>query len=246
MIRWLYSFLIRRHPARFRQRFGDQMQSTFDESVRERNGYRLLMDAGISLLRQWLLRSEYRSRPERRVFAGGMPSLDEIHRLSDQLQKKANRVNLAWVLSVMPLLLVVAAVVNPATTTFVAQGFYLVLPASIFFSLYMLGLRCSKSINTFTSIHHSSHSAQTELKRKRDGFEMWIERTGLCLIICMLTWVSPVLLAFLLRQPNVVQSWPFVHSIVFGVETLVFFIVVKRPNERAVEAVQQEIEAGDL
>ena len=137
-------------------------------SVRERSGYRLLLDAGISLLRQWLLRSEYWSRPERPVFAGGLPSPGEIHRISDQLQKKANRVNLAWALSVIPLQLVVVAAVHPATRTAVAQGFYLILPTTTFLALYLVGISASKSRYALTSIAHSNHTAQTELKRKRD------------------------------------------------------------------------------
>jgi hypothetical protein len=52
MIRRLYSWLMCLHPVRFRERFGEQMMSVFDESVRERGGIRLLADAAISVLRQ--------------------------------------------------------------------------------------------------------------------------------------------------------------------------------------------------
>jgi hypothetical protein len=56
MSRSLYRALIELHPARFRHRFGDEMLSVFDEAGRER-APRLFIDAVLSLLRQWLLRS---------------------------------------------------------------------------------------------------------------------------------------------------------------------------------------------
>jgi hypothetical protein len=52
----LYHALIALHPARFRDRFGDEMLCVFDEAGRDR-ARRLLADAVLSLLRQWLLRS---------------------------------------------------------------------------------------------------------------------------------------------------------------------------------------------
>lgn len=76
MIRRLYEWLIRSHPDHFRQRFGEQMLSIFDDSTGAKSGLHLLTDAFVSLLRQRLLRTE-RSRAE-------------------QLQKNTSRVNLAW------------------------------------------------------------------------------------------------------------------------------------------------------
>ncbi len=56
MRRSLYHALIELHPARFRDRFGDEMLCVFDEAGRDR-APRLFADAVLSLLRQWLLRS---------------------------------------------------------------------------------------------------------------------------------------------------------------------------------------------
>jgi hypothetical protein len=56
MRRSLYRALIELHPARFRDRFGDEMLWVFDEAGRDR-APRLFADAVLSLLRQWLLRS---------------------------------------------------------------------------------------------------------------------------------------------------------------------------------------------
>jgi hypothetical protein len=56
MRRSLYRALIELHPERFRDRFGDEMVCVFDEAGRDR-APRLFADAVLSLLRQWLLRS---------------------------------------------------------------------------------------------------------------------------------------------------------------------------------------------
>jgi hypothetical protein len=57
MLRLLYIFLLRLHPARFRQRFGDEMLGIFD---RERtHSVSLVVDATLSVARQWTLRSEF-------------------------------------------------------------------------------------------------------------------------------------------------------------------------------------------
>ncbi len=56
MRRSLYRALIELHPARFRDRFGDEMLCVFDEAGGDR-APRLFADAVVSLLRQWLLRS---------------------------------------------------------------------------------------------------------------------------------------------------------------------------------------------
>jgi hypothetical protein len=56
MRRSLYHALIKLHPDRFGDRFGDEMLCVFDEAGRDR-APRLFADAVLSLLRQWLLRS---------------------------------------------------------------------------------------------------------------------------------------------------------------------------------------------
>jgi EF hand len=57
MLRRIYSALLRLHPAGFRNRFGSGMLSIYDHaSARPR----LLVDGALSLVRQWLMRSEFR------------------------------------------------------------------------------------------------------------------------------------------------------------------------------------------
>jgi hypothetical protein len=59
MMRFLYIWLLRVHPQRFRQRFGDEMLSIFDQSGRITTQISLIGDGLISLFRQWMLRPEF-------------------------------------------------------------------------------------------------------------------------------------------------------------------------------------------
>ncbi|HVH70859.1 MAG TPA: hypothetical protein VNB49_07100 [Candidatus Dormibacteraeota bacterium] len=56
MKRSFYRYLLRLHPAAFRDRFADEMLWIFDETV-EQPGLRVFADGCISLLRQWTLHS---------------------------------------------------------------------------------------------------------------------------------------------------------------------------------------------
>ena len=113
MIRWLYTWLICLHPARFRERFGEQMTSVFDESLRQRGGIRLLADAAVSVLRQQLFRSDS----------------------SERRQAVARGLNLIWILSVIPVEIFVASELHPTTTTGNASVLYALPPVSMFFGV---------------------------------------------------------------------------------------------------------------
>jgi hypothetical protein len=65
MLRLVYRWLLRLHPARFRERFTEEMLSIFDHHVAEKPAaVKLLGDGFISLMRQWTLRSEYQEEKE--------------------------------------------------------------------------------------------------------------------------------------------------------------------------------------
>jgi hypothetical protein len=169
-----------------------------------------------------------------------MPSLDEIHRVSDQLQRRANLVTLAWALSIIPLEPAVAMAVQPNTRTFNGQMVYSIMPIALFFFLY---LKCSGHESPFTSIQCLGH-AHTELERKRDALQSRLERMGLALTLSLMMWLSPVLFyGLLLRSTHVMRNWGFVNGVVFAIQALVFFAVVSRPTRRALSALEQEIEA---
>lgn len=73
MTRQLYSFLIRMHPYEFRERFGDEMQLIFEEGGEAYGKPALLLEAILSLGRQWLCRTQLWKWPV--AVLGGMISL---------------------------------------------------------------------------------------------------------------------------------------------------------------------------
>ena len=59
LLRPFYRCVVRLHPPAFRERFADEMLSIFDRSVGTQAELRLLLDALLSLARQWALRPEF-------------------------------------------------------------------------------------------------------------------------------------------------------------------------------------------
>jgi hypothetical protein len=57
-MRFLYAVLISLHPPSFRKRFAQEMLWIFEEAANSWGAASLLRDAILSLLRQWLIRSE--------------------------------------------------------------------------------------------------------------------------------------------------------------------------------------------
>jgi hypothetical protein len=57
-MRFLYVFLLRLHPRRFRERFSEEMTAIFEEASGTLGTTRLLGDAVVSLVRQWVLRPQ--------------------------------------------------------------------------------------------------------------------------------------------------------------------------------------------
>lgn len=57
IMRGLYCRLVWLHPAAFRQRFGEEMIWIFDEAVGRWGAASLVIDAGMSLVRHWLVPS---------------------------------------------------------------------------------------------------------------------------------------------------------------------------------------------
>ena len=58
MARRLYHCLVALHPAGFRQRFAEEMLWIFDQSAETGSLALLIADAAVSLVRQWLIRSQ--------------------------------------------------------------------------------------------------------------------------------------------------------------------------------------------
>jgi hypothetical protein len=72
ILRFLYICLLRLHPRRFRQRFGDEMLWIFDQGHRRRT-VPLFADAFLSLWRQWALRSDFWQEPVQQPASDGVP-----------------------------------------------------------------------------------------------------------------------------------------------------------------------------
>jgi len=58
MKRAIYAAELRMHPRAFRERFADEMLCIFDEAAEAEGALKLLIDGAISLLRQWVMRSD--------------------------------------------------------------------------------------------------------------------------------------------------------------------------------------------
>ena len=63
MLRVLHHLVLRAHPPYFRQRFAEEMQSIFDQTGGTLAAAGLLVDAILSLGRQWTLRPEFWEEP---------------------------------------------------------------------------------------------------------------------------------------------------------------------------------------
>jgi Ca2+-binding EF-hand superfamily protein len=73
MLRAIYILLLNLHPGNFRQRFGAEMLEVFEDAPARAGRILLIGDGLVSLLRQWLLRTEYRRPVQPRLVyeAGG-------------------------------------------------------------------------------------------------------------------------------------------------------------------------------
>ena len=72
-MRIIYECLVQLHPRKFRTRFGDDMLWIFNEATRERDAHSLVLDAFLSLLRQWFLRQRTDAFLE--LFRGALDSV---------------------------------------------------------------------------------------------------------------------------------------------------------------------------
>jgi dienelactone hydrolase len=73
MLRLVYRWLLCLHPPYFKRRFGEEMLSIFDLAPGNLARTGLIADGSFSLVRQWLLRSEYWEEPTHQTASDGVP-----------------------------------------------------------------------------------------------------------------------------------------------------------------------------
>jgi hypothetical protein len=78
MMRSIYRWLLRLHPAYFRERFSDEMLSIYDQSAGRMGAFKLVVDGLVSLVRQCVFRPDFWHEPatsERIPFvSAGLPT----------------------------------------------------------------------------------------------------------------------------------------------------------------------------
>ena len=58
MLGSVYKVLLWVHPPAFRERFGEELLSIFDEARRDQCAWSLFADGAVSVARQWTFRSD--------------------------------------------------------------------------------------------------------------------------------------------------------------------------------------------
>jgi len=89
MPRWLYIRLLRLHPAPFRQRFGDEMLEMFENANGLRASALFLADGLLSLIRQWILRPEFRRPLPAPVISDALSGVPLFHSMDPYKPRSA-------------------------------------------------------------------------------------------------------------------------------------------------------------
>jgi hypothetical protein len=100
MLRFMYQSLLRLHPERFRERFADEMLSIFDQTQGLAPRAKLVADAGLSLFRQWTIRSEYwheRTPEAVQATAGGGPVFFNLEEARPRMVTLIEGAILTWI-----------------------------------------------------------------------------------------------------------------------------------------------------
>jgi len=100
MLRLFYRWLLRFHPARFRERFAEEMLSIFDHVEGRAAAAELVADAFISLVRQWTMRSEYweeKTTVSVPAGAGGLPVFYTLESFKPRKSALIEGVVLTWI-----------------------------------------------------------------------------------------------------------------------------------------------------
>jgi hypothetical protein len=93
MLRFIYLWLVRLHPSRFKKRFGDEMLSIFDQTGGKTAATKLIGDGAISVLRQWITPPEFGEKPLAATCVGTSDGTPNLYTVDDSLPQTRALVN---------------------------------------------------------------------------------------------------------------------------------------------------------
>jgi hypothetical protein len=108
-----------------------------------------------------------------------------------------------------------------------AEFFYALIPISLFFALYLRFSGGCAQIEGFASIRADGNRRRRELERKWESLQMWSAHMGTVLILAMLAFASIPVFFSLLGKAPIARSWLFVNLIVFAIQAVLYFAVLK-------------------
>ena len=250
--RSLYRFILRLHPAHFRSKFEDQMLWIFDESVASRGAVSLLLDAGVSLVRQWVLRSGYWRHSRPAAIDGAMALAESLHQNSEKHFRKAWQLNILWMSGALAVLWMC-----PVSTILKFQFIGLAANAITLFS-GRKSVRGGPLRLHYISLFYYKNSREfyrAEIEARRDGLRAWIgkaggvgsaRRIGILLLIILLLWLIRPVIRYYMGLPNPSLDWDHSRFFVYGlIVWALSFRYLAKVNNRAAQAIQQEIDAMD-
>ena len=222
----------------------------FDESVASRGVTSLLLDAFVSLLRQWLFRSAYWRRAHPPIAIDGASALmDQLRRNAETWHRRAWRLNALWMVCgfVIYFLIPLSSHWNPIVVMVFFSSFYSYLKDRWGHRRPEQGTLSIGSWQDARTIYRK------QLEGKRDGLRTWnggvsIEKVNLFGggVLALLVVLNVALLAKLYSRPYLNISRLRLWESSAGLFVLtVYWLFMKRCNERAAQAIQQQIDAMD-
>lgn len=234
----IYACLVRWHPSRFRAGFADEMLATFEDASLERRPAWLLADAIVSLIRQWLFRSDNWGYVQR-----GLP-LPELRSQSDAFHKKAWRFNQFFLYVSFVATLSVSVGATPK-----GLGVSPISLAAVIVLLVFAAIGCPRYKNGRSSISDEyqsmsilSEPRRSELVRKRVGLRIWggIHEEDPMKLISIYSAISSAVTCAFWHSASVFY-WVFLCCALIAALSL----YARKFNRIAARALQEEIEAID-
>jgi len=256
--RSLYRILLRLHPECFRKQYEEQMLWIFDESVQSRGAVSLLLDAVVSLARQWVLRSGYWQHGQQTMLADGAVALSEqLRRNAEVLHRRAWRLNLVWMVGAFIVLLL-----SRQQLIWSWLGFFIFANAiGMYLQSSRGGVRAGENEYTTLSLSRNPEDAQKlyrqQIEGKRKGLVEWCRFKpseiswkvdwhlgGKFLLVLLI--VAGLSMLFRPLRPGTSYDWMSLIEFLSGLIVLLSsWRFVRKVNERAVQAIQDELDAMD-